>query len=158
MNLLPVPLQPLDPGQLVLMRLRAAASAIVVLAAGAVAEVALPPRVPTGIAMLPALLVAAWLVLVAPRRRYRCWGWAFTGSELHVARGWWIRVHTVVPVARVQHIDISEAPLERRCGVATLVLHTAGTEHSRVSLPGIARGEAEAIRDTIRAAVAQTPW
>ena len=95
--------------------------------------------------------------MLAPGR-WRRWGYAFTERELHVARGWLVRVHTVVPVARVQHIDVSQGPLERGAGVATLRLHTAGTEGSLVTLPGISAARAEEIRDAIRARIDDAPW
>ena len=159
MDLTPVPLQPLAHGQLKVMRTRAALLAAALLVAALLAEaVARAKDLPPGMAVGPVLLVALWLVLVSPPRRFRHWGYAFTGDELHVAHGWWTQVHTVVPVTRVQHIDLTQTPLERRHHVSTLTLHTAGTEHSRVSLPGLARTEAEAIRDAIRARSNDAPW
>jgi uncharacterized protein len=62
-----------------------------------------------------------------------------------------------VPLERVQHIDISQGPLERGFGVCRLLVHTAGTMHSRVVLPGLARATAERMRDEIRARIRQAP-
>lgn len=76
-------------------------------------------------------------------------------DELQVARGIWTQVHTVVPLDRVQHIDISQGPVERGCGVCRLVVHTAGTLHSQVVLPGLSRPRAEEMRDEIRARIRQ---
>ena len=55
----------------------------------------------------------------------------------------------------MQHIDVRQTALERAFGVTALVLHTAGTAHSRVVLPGLARETAEAIRDEARSVIAQ---
>jgi uncharacterized protein len=74
-------------------------------------------------------------------------------EELHIAQGVWTRIETVVPLARVQHIDVSQGPIERGFGVCRLVLHTAGTMNSRVVLPGLARATAERMRDEIRARI-----
>src|SRR3712207_7159370 len=41
-------------------------------------------------------------------------GYALDGEELRVARGVWTRIETIVPLARVQHIDVAQGPLERR--------------------------------------------
>ena len=60
-----------------------------------------------------------------------------------------MRTRTVVPFGRVQHIDVSEGPVERRFRLATLILHTAGTRSAAVSLPGLTREEAESMRDRI---------
>lgn len=147
-------LSPLDPAYLSVLRTRAAISAGVLLALALGAEIVVRSQGgPPGLVVAAALLLTGWSVLVAPRRRWARWAYAFTGTELHVARGWFTHAHTIVPVRRVQHIDLIRAPLERRHGLATLVLHTAGTEHSRVVLPGLAQEEAERIRDDIRASI-----
>jgi membrane protein YdbS with pleckstrin-like domain len=59
----------------------------------------------------------------------------------------------VVPFGLVQHIDVHQGPLERVYGLATLVLHTAGTHNASVSLPGLGHGDAMAMREEIRAHV-----
>ncbi len=110
---------------------------------------------------LPAVIIAPlglWSVLYATPKRWSRWGWAWTGKELHVASGWLTRRHTIVPAARVQHIDVTIGPVERMFGVATLVLHTAGTANSEVQLPGITRDTAEEIRDAIRDQLTVDPW
>lgn len=154
MTLEEVELRPLERAYQSVLRARAAGSASVALVAALLLEVALWDRgPPPGAVAGPVLAWALWSVLVAPSRRWRRWGFAFTGRELHVASGWLTQVHTIVPVRRVQHIDLAQGPIERRHGLAALVLHTAGTEHSRVSLPGLLREEAEAIRDAIRGSI-----
>ena len=52
-----------------------------------------------------------------------------------------------MPRSRVQHTDVSRGPLERAYDLATLVIYTAGTEHSRVALSGLAERDAYPIRD-----------
>lgn len=151
-------LSPLDPGQLSVMRVRSALVGVAVVAATIGPEIAIA-QTPflNGVVAGAAVVLALWMTIFAPSRRFRHWRYAFTGQELHVAHGWWTRVHTVVPVARVQHIDLKQGPIERWFGVATLVLHTAGTEHSEVDLPGMAHDQAESIRDSIRESIAATP-
>jgi hypothetical protein len=61
-------------------------------------------------------------------------------------------------LARVQHLDVAQGPLERTFGVARLILHTAGTSHAIVVLPGISRPTAEELRDTIRAHIRAEIW
>ncbi len=102
--------------------------------------------------------LALWTLVLAPRRRWAAWGWALGDRELHVAHGVWTKVHTVVPLTRVQHIDVAQGPVERANGVARLVLHTAGTAYAVVVLPGISRAMAEQLRDTIRAAIRVEAW
>jgi membrane protein YdbS with pleckstrin-like domain len=153
------PLTPLDRGLLRLMRIRGVAAGAALAAVAAVAEISLREAValPGGLLLLPALLILAYLALWAPPRRYRAWGYGIDGEALRVRHGVWTRVHTLVPLDRVQHIDVSQGPLERANGICSLVLHTAGTLHSQIAIPGLTREAAERIRDEIRARIREDP-
>jgi membrane protein YdbS with pleckstrin-like domain len=52
-----------------------------------------------------------------------------------------------VPRSRIQHTDVSQGPLERKFGLGTLVIYTAGISHAQVDLPGLAHEDALIIRD-----------
>lgn len=155
-----VPLQSLERGYLAVLRIRAAIGWLIIAAMGAVADGYLQWRIgsPPGVVAGPVILFGLTSIVFFVPRRWRRWGYAFTDTELHVAYGWLTRVHTVVPVSRVQHIDVSQGPLERSAGVATLSLHTAGTENSLVVLPGVSRRRAEEMRDAIRGRISDAPW
>lgn len=146
---------PLDKGQLWVMRIRAGAIGLLALVAAAIAETVLRDEIglARGVIVLPLLPPLLWLALIAPGRRFRAWGYRVDGEELEVRHGVWTEVETVVPFERVQHIDIAQGPLERAFGVTRLIVHTAGTLHSQVPLPGLARATAERMRDEIRARI-----
>jgi membrane protein YdbS with pleckstrin-like domain len=150
-----IPLEPIERGQLHVMRLDAAIWSVLWVAIAALVELALYKGaeydfgLPWGVAPGAMLAWGLWRFFSAGRR-WRRWGYAFTGRELHVAHGWLTRWHTIVPVARVQHIDIAQGLFQRWFGVVSLALHTAGTENSMVALVGITRETAESIRDAIR--------
>lgn len=159
MEATPPLLAPLDRRFVTVLRWRSAIVALAIVAVAGVVEAILYDRgLPNGLAVVPALAIALWITLVAPPRRFAHWGFALDDRELHVAHGWLTRMHTIVPIGRVQHIDLTQGPIERGCGIATLVLHTAGTDHSLVSVPGLAREQAEAVRDRIRRAIESSPW
>jgi hypothetical protein len=101
------------------------------------------------------LLLAIFVILFLPPRRYRAWAYREEEDELHIRHGLLMRVQTVVPFGRVQHIDTTQGPIERRLGLATLILHTAGTRSAAVSLPGLREADAEQMRDRIRAKIRQ---
>ena len=152
-------LTPLDRGLLRLMQIRGLIAGCVLVGAALVGELwvrtvaDLPSGLLAGAALLLLLYLAAW----APQRRYRAWGYGMDGEELQVRRGVWTRVHTVVPLDRVQHIDVSQGPLERMLGICSLVLHTAGTLHSQIVVPGLTRDSAERMRDEIRGRIREEP-
>jgi membrane protein YdbS with pleckstrin-like domain len=89
-------------------------------------------------------------VVVVPDRRYRRLGYALHPNMLQVVRGWLFHTDTIVPLVRVQHIDVTRGPLDKAFGTASLVVHTAGTHNSIVVLPGLAPAKAADVRDTIR--------
>jgi hypothetical protein len=103
-----------------------------------------------------AALAGTWIVLVAvlclvarrwPRLEHRHTAYAVHASGIEIWKGiLWRRVISV-PRSRVQHTDVEQGPLQRRYGVATLVIHTAGTEEATVRLDGLAHGTALRIRD-----------
>ncbi|QDP19799.1 PH domain-containing protein [Sphingomonas xanthus] len=105
--------------------------------------------------VLPAVLglIGLSAITVAPERIYRRLGYAIDARLLRTVRGWLFHVDTVVPFVRVQHIDVTRGPFDKLFGTATLVIHTAGTHNSVVSLPGLAPERAAAIRDAIRSEI-----
>ena len=160
MSLAPVGLSRLELGQRTVMHVAAVIPAVLLATGGVGLGVAMQARLgwPVWPSVLLAGAVALYIFLIAPRRRWAAWNWALDCDELHVAYGVWTQVHTVVPLSRVQHIDVAQGPVERAFGVARLVLHTAGTAHAVVVLPGVSRATAEQLRDTIRAHVRAESW
>lgn len=150
-------MNPLSPSQKKVLRARALILAAAMACVAVLLETVLIPRipVPTGIVAAAVLLLAALIVFVLPERRYRAWGYEATEDELYVQTGIWLQTFTVVPFGRVQHIDVSQGPIERRYGVGALTLHTAGTRASAVVLPGLEMADAERMRDEIRGKIRQ---
>lgn len=110
-------------------------------------------QVPRGAFLAPVLLLALYLILRTPLRRYHARGYQMGADRLRVVRGLVFRSDTVVPFGRVQHIDVQQGPIERAYGLGTLVLHTAGNHNASVSLPGLGHADAMAMREDIRAHV-----
>ena len=80
------------------------------------------------------------------------------GGRFRRTRGLLTRSEVVVAMRRIQLAMVQRGPLRGMFGVATLVLHTAGTANSEVDLPGISRETAEEIRDAIREHLSSDPW
>ncbi len=83
--------------------------------------------------------------------RFRAWGFVFRDDSLYLQRGVVIRVQTVVPYVRIQHVDTRRSPLERLTGLASTVVYTAGSRGADVSIPGLepdrARTNQEHLKD-----------
>jgi membrane protein YdbS with pleckstrin-like domain len=95
-------------------------------------------------------LLALLIVTGVPARSYARLGYGLTDKLLQVVRGWVFHTDTIVPFVRVQHLDVLRGPLDKMFGTATLVVHTAGTHNSIVTLPGLEPERAAEIRDLIR--------
>jgi membrane protein YdbS with pleckstrin-like domain len=144
-------LTPLHPNYVKAVRIGTLIFALpLVVAAGALEFADLVPR---GAFLVPVLLVALWLIVRVPLRRYQARGFQLGEDRLRVVRGLVFRSDTVVPFGRVQHIDVHQGPIERGYGLATLVLHTAGNHNASVTLPGLGHDDAMAMREAIRAHV-----
>jgi uncharacterized protein len=156
----PADMVPLDPRQIWVLRIRMAIGLVFLLGAAFAADSVLVQELGTLFGLAPGIVLIggpAALILL-PRRRYRSWGYAEREDELHIRHGLWTRVQTAIPFGRVQHIDVAQGPIERRFGLATLILHTAGTRSAAIPLPGLVHGQAEAMRDRIRAKIKQDLW
>lgn len=100
------------------------------------------------------LLAPAWAVLCLLALRGLLWpfvsvprrGYAVRERDiLHKAGVLWREVQ-VVPFNRVQHAVTSHAPLDRRFGLATLVVFTAGGAAGDMTVAGLGEEVAERLR------------
>jgi hypothetical protein len=91
------------------------------------------------------LALANWRAALA----FRYARWRLDGDGLRIRNGRFWRSEVLVPRARVQHLDIERGPIERRFGLATLVVHTAGTRLNAVRQPGFDEDSATRLRDAL---------
>lgn len=150
---------PLEKGQHWVMLATGVIAGLILLGIASIAAAVLQEYqgFPAWVILAPALILAAYVGLVSPGRRFRSWGYRMDEEELRLGYGVYTKVQTLVPLKRVQHLDIAQGPIERAFGVCRLVLHTAGTANSLVVLPGLSRETAEAMRADIRARIRREP-
>lgn len=89
----------------------------------------------------------AWHLQRWPAIAHRHTAYRVDQQGIEIRRGVIWRKIINVPRSRVQHTDVSQGPLERRFGLGTLVIHTAGTDHARVALSGLEHNVALRIRE-----------
>ncbi len=148
---IPADIQPVEPSYRSALQARAAVFWLPVF----IASLVLDRAVLAGTAiegLVPALIGAIALsgIIIAPNRIYRRLGYAIDSRLLRTVRGWLFHTDTIVPFVRVQHIDVMRGPFDKLFGTATLVVHTAGTHNSVVTLPGLSPERAAEIREAIR--------
>lgn len=96
-----------------------------------------------------ALLVGAALGAWYGLKQYRYTRWRLDDDGLAIQRGRLWHRETRVPITRVQHLDLKRGPLQRQRRLATLVVHTAGTRHSAVTVPNLDEDDAQRLRDRL---------
>lgn len=139
----------LDPGQLRLRRLQCLVTAgLVTAAAGLAAGLLVAPAWALAAPVAGAAVLA--LLLRAVSRRFAAWGYSERDDDLLLRRGVLFRRTSVVPYGRMQYVDVTAGPLDRRFGLATVVLHTAAAA-TDASIPGLAAAEADRLRDRLAA-------
>ena len=134
----------LDPRWITVQRIHGAITVAVlstVTCAGVIALWIASQTLLLGLLLLPlwAFLMAtlAWQLHRWPRISYRFASYRLDNDGLEILHGVYWRTITNVPRSRIQHTDVSQGPLERRHGLGTLVVYTAGTQHSQVTLSGL---------------------
>lgn len=142
-----LPLDTLHPRAVALWRITALARGTLLTAAVLAAEWIL--ELPVAFA-LPTVLTAGLVIINAialPPLRYRAWGFLVRETDLYLRHGILFRTTSIVPHARIQHVDTRHGPVDRWLGLATLVVFTAGTRGAIVSIPALGLDVAESIRD-----------
>ncbi len=84
----------------------------------------------------------------ALERNWRSWRYVEREDDLLISRGVLWRELTVVPYGRMQLVEVTSGPLERRYGLARVQLHTAAAT-TDAEIPGLAPAEAERLRDRL---------
>ena len=144
----------LDPRSVTVSRISAAITltilavplVIVAMAVAFFSDMGLDILMRLGAGALAFVAFVAWN-LIWPGIRYRYASYRVSENGLWIRRGVIWRSEISVPRSRIQHTDVSQGPLQRRFEVATLVLHTAGTQHAAVSLGGLSHETALQLRD-----------
>lgn len=98
---------------------------------------------------LSILLLFLVLMYAYSARWFKAYRYQLSEVGLKIHKGVFWRQQSIVPRNRVQHIDITTGPLERRYDLAKLVVHTAGTRNATVTLPGLLHEHATDLRQEL---------
>ncbi len=95
----------------------------------------------------PVFLLAAYALA---RWRYSALRWHCDDEFLFARAGMWTRRMWIVPQEKVQSVSVSSSPFQRRLGLATLHVATAGAgERSNAVVVDLEQGLAERLRDSL---------
>lgn len=106
-----------------------------------------PPR---WLVLVPVVLV---LVAIAARTAYtaaayRAWTYRFTSDGLEIEYGVWWKQASAMPYHRLQQVDVTQGPLERRFGMSSVRLRSAAAT-TDATIPGMADDEIDELRSRL---------
>jgi membrane protein YdbS with pleckstrin-like domain len=80
--------------------------------------------------LLPTLLAvyAGTAIGIRPWVRYRVHRWEVTGEAVYTLTGWLTRTWTLVPISRIQTVDVTRGVLQQLFGLATVAVLTASSQ------------------------------
>lgn len=87
------------------------------------------------------IALLAWPVIAFPKR-----GYVVRDKDILFRKGIVWRSVTAVPFNRIQHVETSNTPLDRKFGLATLQLFTAGGSSGDLKIDGLEASVAEQLR------------
>src|SRR4051794_26113317 len=129
MSAIPEPAQRLAPQARWAWRLSWAGGCIVALIVLAVAGGGLPGAWRSiGLAALGVALPAG--TALVPELRWRRWRWEVREHEIDLQRGILVVRRTLIPMARVQHVETERGLIGQLLGLSTVEIHTAAGSHS----------------------------
>jgi membrane protein YdbS with pleckstrin-like domain len=98
----------------------------------------------------PALLLGYAVVAIGVRPfvRYRVHRWEVTADAVHSLTGWLNRTWTLVPVSRIQTVDVTRGALQQVFGLASVAVLTASSQGT-VRIPHLEAGVAQRVADDL---------
>lgn len=87
-----------------------------------------------------------------PEIEYKQWKYLINNEKFEFIEGIYFIKHTVVPIERIQHINITEGPINRRLNLANITINTAG---GSFDIPNLEKTKAEELSEFLRIKVSQ---
>lgn len=139
---------PLERDFLIVERISLAIGMAVFLAVG-VALFSFIDRLQDPIIILGAVIVYGLFVafnLMAIHINYKFSGYALREKDILYRSGWLQRKTRIVMISRIQHVSVQSGPLERRFGLASVSVFTAGSAAADFTIKGIKEETAKKIK------------
>jgi hypothetical protein len=85
---------------------------------------------------------------VRPRLRYRVHRWEVTADAVYTLTGWLTRTWTLVPVSRIQTVDVTRGIVQQVFGLASVAVLTASSQGT-VRVPHLEADVARRVADDL---------
>jgi hypothetical protein len=108
------------------------------------------------------LLSGGWLLVIAAwywlqEKAFHVKAYAIRDKDVIYRRGWIIQTTHTCPFNRIQHSAVTIGPLEKRFGLASLVLYTAGSDEADLRIRGLQETTAWTLKEWINKKIADEP-
>jgi membrane protein YdbS with pleckstrin-like domain len=97
------------------------------------------------------VVVAVYAVVVTgvrPFIRHRVHRWEITADAVHALTGWLNRTWTLVPVSRIQTVDVTRGAMQQMFGLASVAVLTASSQGT-VLIPHLEADVAQRVADDL---------
>lgn len=146
-----VPLTPIQRAYLTVIRIEWAISSTILLILGAVLIFSIKAlQQPVYIS----LIAGGWIILTVgyafiQAKSFFQKAYALRDKDVIYRSGWLVQKIKTCPFNRIQHSSVTTGLFERKFGLATLILYTAGTDDADLSIPGLKEADATAMKEWI---------
>ena len=87
-----------------------------------------------------------WYLFLLPYLTWKNWRYDVLDEQIELKYGVWVKKRTLIPMNRVQHVDMEQGPLMKKYQLAAVTISTAATTHV---IPGLYLDEANKLRNQI---------
>ncbi|MDU0354869.1 PH domain-containing protein [Paraglaciecola aquimarina] len=102
---------------------------------------------------MPAIMLAVvilagplcWVTFQADKQKY----YALRELDVHFSSGLFFKKMVSQPISRIQHIELKRGPIERKAGLASLQVFSAGGAMHTFEIPGLPFANAQQLRQII---------
>lgn len=142
---------PLEKAYLQVSRISFGISGVIILIAAAllfyfIKKIQLPVIIFTASAIFIVLSIFGWLSIGLS---FKLSGYALRDKDILFKRGWLMQKVRIVPLKRIQHVSLQTGPIERKFGLASISIYTAGSDEADFTIRGITMQTAEQIKEWI---------
>ena len=95
-----------------------------------------------------ALVDAIVVIGIRPWVRYRVHRWEITGEAVYTLTGWLTRTWTLVPISRIQTVDVTRGVLQQAFGLSSVAVLTASSQGT-VLIPHLEADVAQRVADDL---------
>lgn len=90
-----------------------------------------------------------WLSFIWAPRSTKRMRYLLREQDINLQRGFMFWKMVSVSCNRIQHLEVRQGPIERRFGLAALVIYTAGTQGSDLKIPGLTLAKAQQLKSQL---------